>query len=363
MTVHRGGGQAAEPLLIERAVQRVHASRGDLLARLLLAEEGDEAPAARLREEGPLYRGRDGSVVVTGREPARRILRDERFHRVPKAPDAARQYTLPCVDAVIAAESGAGAPGPAAVHDEVDAAVEAALRARDRAAELDLVGDVIRPVVAGVLCDTLRLPARRRDDFRRLTGRTGVALDAAVCPPRPPEARGLPEALGRLRELVGADGLALAVLGGELACVMAADAMLRALGRPAPAGAARPPGDAGDAAEPGVLFRDPPLRLQRLFAWEDVDLDGDRIEENTRVLVLNTAPAGERGPEEALASAAAALPRSAVPATAIAVRTVAALRGHLDRLRPSGRIARRLRAPVTRAVVRLPVAAAGRGVS
>ncbi|WP_137815061.1 hypothetical protein [Gandjariella thermophila] len=339
-------------MLAERAVQQVHAFHGDLVARMLLSEQdGDGALASRLRTEEPLYRCRDGSVALTDGTVAADVLRDTRFTSVPAEPGTA-QYTLACVDEVIRAESGVVAPESPSTQDEVNGAVSRVLRARP-SAELDLVTEVIRPVVADVLGDALDVPIVRRQRFQRLTELAGRAMDASVCPPRLTDGYALRDSLRELRDLCGAEAYAVAVLGAEMAVNLATNAALGML-RDLPAA------DDLTTLVPRLLFQDPPVRLHRLFTREPVDLAGQRIEAGTRVLILNGAVRRERSGAQATALTVAAHPRLAPMAIGIAIVVGAALRGHLGRLRLIGGPARRLRAPVTRAIVRLPVSVTDR---
>lgn len=333
-------------LLAERAVQQVHAFHGDLVARMLLAErDGDDVFASRLRAAGSLYWCRDGSVALTDGTIAIEVLRDPRFISVPVGPDTA-QYTLACVDEVIRAESDVVVPRLPSIQGEVDGAVSRALQAGT--SELDLVTEVIRPVVVDVLCDVLGIEAVRRKRFQRLAELTGSAMDAAICPPRLTDAYALRDSLRELRELCDPDAFAVSVLGAEMAINLTANATLSMLE------------DGHAAGDPTmlvncVLFQDPPVRLHRQFTREPVDLAGQRIEAGTRIVVLNDDARREQSGEHATALTVAAHPLLAPLAISIANAVSAAVWGHLGRLCLAGGVARRLRAPVTHAIVRLPV--------
>jgi hypothetical protein len=342
MTALHTDAEFGTRLLTERAVQRVHAFHGDLVARMLLDEhDRDGALASRLSGEGTLYRCRDGSVALTDST----VLHDPRFTSTPTEP---AQYTLDFVDDVIRAESDSMAPEFSAGQDEVDSVVSRVRKACP-APEFDLVAGLIRPVVAELFCATLGIEADRRKRFQELTARAGGALDAAVCPPRLTDAYALKNSLLELPDRCGAEAFAIAIFGTEIAVNLITNTARAMLGENAAEDPATLVGR--------VLFQNPPLRLHRLFTAEPVDLGGHRIEAGTRVLVLNDDARHERDGEQATALAVAAHPRPAGLAIAVAVAVSAALRGHLGGLRPAGDPAWRLRAPVTRAIVRLPVTA------
>ena len=328
-------------LLIERAVQRVHAFHGDLVARSLLAEPmGDGTLAPSPRVTGWPYRCRDGSVALTDGAltdgaVAVDVLRDPRFATTPPGPDP-EQYTVDFVDDVLRAE--ADAPEPAAAPDKV-----ADVLRRVLPAELDLVADLVRPAVAVALGDALTVDVPRRERFRQLTEAAGGMLDAAVCAPRLADGHVLRAALRELRDLCGVDAVPAAVIGTELAVNLATNAVLRLVDTPA----ADPTEAVGR-----TLFADPPVRLHRLFPRERVDIAGAEVAAGTRVLVLTDDTRRELSGEPSTASAVAAHPRPAPGALDPPLSRAAARRG---RRRPPAAPARRLRAPVTRAIVRQPM--------
>lgn len=215
-------------------------------------------------------------------------------HERPSSPDVP-SYTLAGVDGVMRAEATVEVPSLSVAQHDVDTAVERAVRARGTPAELDLVAEVIWPTVADLLRVALDIELDRRDIFRRLAEQAAISLDAAVCPPRLPDAHRLKASLHELRNLCGVEKFAVAVIASELAVNLTTNTVLR-LFESAPsastAGAWR--GEVTTLVE-RVLLRDSPLRLHRMFTEEDVELAGHRIEANSRILVMG-ADAG-REPE------------------------------------------------------------------
>ncbi|MCE6995348.1 hypothetical protein LZG04_11075 [Saccharothrix sp. S26] len=333
-----GSDRIGTLLLAERAVQHVHAFHGDLVARALLAEEES---GGEVRPKGGVYRCRDGSLALVDGAVPFDVIGDQRFASAP-GEHGTGQYTLDVVDDVIRAEPPV-LPEPAVDQDDVDAAVGEALGDR-LPAEPDLVADVIRPVVARLLRAGLGFGAEPRR-LLQLTEQAGPAMDAAVCPPRTVDARALEDSLRELRELCGADLIHIAVFGTEMAVNLTTNAARRMLGN---APVTDPAALVGD-----VLLQDPPVRLHRLFAREPVDLAGHRVNAGTRVLVLNGEARPGQDHDRPGALAVRAHPRPARWAIAVAVAICSSLNAHASRLRPAGEPVRRLRTPVTRAIIRL----------
>ncbi|MBN6053957.1 P450-derived glycosyltransferase activator [Nonomuraea sp. RK-328] len=284
----------------------------------------------------------------------------------------------------------------------------AAGRVADRAGEtFDLVADLVRPAVAASLSSVLGLsgpgpyeeglePAER--EVAELLPRLGVALDAVLCPPRLPVARDLEEAVTRARALVHdlvtaraaepgddavsamlATGLGEAdvaaacllhlVAGAEIAAATAADAIVALLDHPGQwAAVCRSPELAADAVEETLRWS-PPVRLVSRTAQEPLAAHGQEIDADAHVVIavdaanrdlagvadpdrFDLAHAGTPnlsltggGPEELVA------PLARVVATEI-VRAAAT---RWPALRADGAVVRRMRSPVVRAVVRLPL--------
>ncbi|MEV0200052.1 cytochrome P450 [Nonomuraea sp. NPDC050691] len=281
----------------------------------------------------------------------------------------------------------------------------------------DLTADLVRPAVAASLSRVLGLsgpagsgssegdpreggagvlgPAER--EVAELLPRLGVALDAVLCPPRLPVARDLEEAVTRARALVHdlvtasaaepgddavsamlATGLGEAdvaaacllhlVAGAEIATATAADAIVALLDHPGQwAAVCRSPELAAGAVEETLRWS-PPVRLVSRIAQEPLSAHGQEIDADAHVVIVvdaanrdlagvadpdrfDLAHAGAPnlsltggGPEELVG------PLARVVATEI-VRAAARWPG----LRADGAAVRRMRSPVVRAVVRLPL--------
>jgi cytochrome P450 len=264
------------------------------------------------------------------------------------------------------------APAPAL---DPAAAGRVASPALDRLGErFDVVADFARPMAAAAACALLRIPADRRGEFVGLAGAAGTALDALPCPPRLPTARASMAALDGLRSmfaaLVGADGptssagMLIAVVGVETAANVMANALLLLLDAPAQWTSLCADPELAERAVQHTLWLAPPVRLDLRVADADLELAGTPIAAGSEVAVCvdiaqqrsGAALDLTREPPDPLALAggmpyAFVAPFVRVTASA-GLRALAARR---PRLRRSGPVARRLRAPVTRALEHLPV--------
>ncbi|GAA3183585.1 P450-derived glycosyltransferase activator [Nonomuraea roseoviolacea] len=283
----------------------------------------------------------------------------------------------------------------------------AAGRVADRAGEtFDLAADLVRPAVAAALSRVLGLSGPGPDEGGRaaerelaeLLPRLGVALDAVLCPPRLPVARDLEEAVARARVLVHdlvtaraaepgddavsamlATGLGEAdvaaacllhlVAGAEIAAATAADAVVALLDHPGQwAVVCRSPELAADAVEETLRWS-PPVRLVSRTAQEPLAAYGQDIDADAHVVIVvdaaNRDLAGVADPDRFdLAHAGAPSlsltgggPEELVAplARVVATEIVRAAATRWPGLRADGAVVRRMRSPVVRAVVRLPL--------
>lgn len=282
-------------------------------------------------------------------------------------------------------------------------------RAADRIAgglgeAFDLAGDLVGPAVAESLTRVLGLSPQAGvvgaagREVADLLPRLGVALDAVLCPPRLPVAHDLEQAVARARELVRdlvaeraaepgddavsamlATGLGPAdvaavcllhlVAGAEIAAAVAADTFVALLDHPGQwAAVCRSPELAADAVEETVRWS-PPVRLVSRIAQEPIALHGQEIDADGHVVIVvdaaNRDLAGLPDPDRYdLAHAGA--PRLSLTgggyeelvaplARVVATEIVRVAATRWPGLRADGAVVRRMRSPVVRAVVRLPL--------
>ncbi|MEU9336288.1 hypothetical protein AB0D49_24415 [Streptomyces sp. NPDC048290] len=361
-------------LLTERGMQWLYAQGGDPYARLLRGEEDDwRGLDDPIRERGPLHRSRTGAWVAGSHGLGVEIFRDARL--VPRMARGGGVCGAVDLGAVQLGSAGSEAVGlGVAGAGDVEVWGGEVERLCGRVIDgvggvFDLVRDVVRPVLVAVAGEVLGVPGGRRARFAEWCGAVGAASDAVLCPPVLPRALALGDALGGLRALVReledadddasvAAGMLVCVVGVEVAVNLAANAVLAVLTDLERSGSrwpefGREPGAAESLVEE-TLWRDPPVRLDSRIAREDLELAGREIAAGDEVVVHVGAahrdlPAG-RCPLPLADGTYAGDVAPMVRASAAAV--LRALPG----LRPAGPVVRRLRAPVTRSIVRFPVA-------
>lgn len=321
-------------LLTERGKHLLFGNSGDPYAAWLCAEAQDSAVSTeRLRLAKSPYRSRTGAFVITGLPLVTRILTDPRLTCETPALDTA----LPAFTLTRAAESFA-APGGSTAETAAETASAAG-------AEFDLMTAVIRPIAAGILGAQLGIPRERWNRFGELCADAGRALDAAVCPPRLPDALALIAAVRGLRVLLPEpDTLAIAVTGVELATNLLAGAVRALLDQPGrwQELSARF-ASAADVIEQ-TLRAEPPVRLETRVAHEALDLAGVLVPAQSQVVVLI---------EAANVGTGAVVARLLAPRMADALYALAV---ELPDLRTTGPVVHRPRSPVTHAIARFPAA-------
>ncbi|MCM6771861.1 hypothetical protein NDR87_03790 [Nocardia sp. CDC159] len=315
-------------LLTERGMQWLFAHGDDPYAVLLRAEDEDVAAlTARIRERGPVYRSRPGAWVVSDPDLAERVLTDARFGtELPSGHVLAAADPFP--------ETDWTAP-PSAGGVTLDGL----------GAEFDLMRDVVRPAVAGLAAEVLCVPRTDLPAYIGYAVAAGPAVDAVLCPPRLADARAIVAACAGLRKLVPDFALPLSIRGVELAATLAGAAAHALLAEPGRWQAlAADPVTVGPVLD-GVLAENPPMQLDRRVARADQDLGAERIAAGEEVVVhIGAAGLGLRG-----------VPRLAAFVRGAAATVLATVAVRYPGLRPAGTAVRRLRAPVTGALVRLPV--------
>jgi P450-derived glycosyltransferase activator len=241
--------------------------------------------------------------------------------------------------------------------------------------EFDLLTDFALETAARGAADLLGLPPDRHEHFADLCARSTGLLDAMTCPPRLGTARTLTAAISEIRELFTGDMLAVGVLttavGVEVTANLVCNAMAALLDHPEQwKMLCADPGLAPAAIEETLRYA-PPVRLRSLFAQEDFELAGQRVEAGQEVVVAVEAANRDlsvyadpdrfdigRQPASVLFEGlqiGLIAPMARLQAVA-ALRAIAAA---LPEIRRTGSVLRRLRSPVTAGVLQFPVSTAG----
>ncbi|TDC45408.1 P450-derived glycosyltransferase activator [Actinomadura sp. KC345] len=418
-------------LLTLRGVQWIIGTKNDPYALLLRVGSDDpHGLGHRMRERGALYWSHAEAWVTAAYETGLAALDHPLLSpRRPGADDPpaptegeeAMPWELPTLNDVLpldeayldlrrsdyerlrrAVEPVIGAAALERLRPEITRVYEQGVAAAGE--RFDLMDDLARPCAATVVAELLGVAPGRRREFAELSAGAAGALDATMCPPQLHVARTLTASLSGLHDLMaeavearrrephddvlaalleafaggdapGPDALAvsmlLAVTGVEIAANLVCTTMSSLLDHADQWKALRTePGLAAAAVEETLRYA-PPVRLARLFAQEDVELAGQRIEAGGEVVVVAEAtgrdPAvhtdpdrfdlGRRGPaplalHEGLHGGILA-PLARLQAV-VAVQTLAA---EAPEIRRTDAVLHRLRSPVTSAVLRFPVAA------
>lgn len=316
-------------LLSERGMQFLFAHGGDPYAVMLCAEEEDAlALTTPIKERGPVYRSRPGAWVVSDPELAEQVLTDPLFRT--KLPSG---HVLAGADPFPETDWTAPLPTAGVVLDGLGP-------------RFDLVRDVLRPAAAGLAAEVLTVPGADLAAYTRYVVAAGPAVDAVLCPPRLMDARAVIAACAGLRTLVPDSALLLSILGVELTTTLAAEVAHVLLSDPPRWQALSADPVAVDRILEDAIAENPPMRLDRRFASEDLRLGAERIAANDEVVVhIGAAGMGLRG-----------VPQIAAFTRSAAATVLAAVAIRFPHLRLEGAGVRRLRAPVTGALVRLPAA-------
>ncbi|GAB3013301.1 hypothetical protein GCM10023080_095590 [Streptomyces pseudoechinosporeus] len=397
-------------LMAHRGLQWIYGIKDDPYALLLRAESDDPHELGRqVRKHGALMWS-TAETWVTGRySTAAALLRDPRLGvRYPKSEtdagdEASQDWQMPALHEVLPLDDlhlaldrtayrrlrGVTASlvgGRPEGSTDPAFATEVAKRAAEQLDRLesafDLMTDFAHPLAADALAGLLDVASADRERFTRLCAEVAPTLDATLCPPRMTTARELITAARELRELVrartpgpaeddlGVARLLLAVAGVQLAADLTAKTVASLLDHSESWAAVREDTGLASAAVRETVRYAPPVRMQQLFAYEDVEVDGSVITAGGGVTVL--VEAAQRDPEAFpvpdrfdLHRTGQAQPLVFVDdlysgvlepfATPVAKAAVAAVASRLPALRPAGPALRRLRSPVTGGVLQLPV--------
>lgn len=341
---------------------------------LLRAENEDRlAVAARLAELGWPHRSRTGAWVTGEFDLGRTILANPQLVSRVVTPELKQRQALGL---------DAGPRRPPGLLDLASAAPVTSRRGQETLDRLgpqfDLVTQLARPLMAGVVAELCGVPTIRQGELYRLCSAAAPTLDALLCPPRLPTARALLDAVRGLFSLFARSARAdrARVLTGVLASMVGVEVTVDAVGNVVHALLDRPeqwrqlcadPDLAGRAVEQ-VLRLDPPVRLDSRIATVDVELAGVSVPAGGEIVLdveaANRTATGSSAVLDLSLPAAEHLSLTGgMPFELLAplVRESAAAMLRLiatnrPDLRRDGPAVRRLRAPVTRAIERFPVA-------
>lgn len=324
-------------LMTLRGFQWVYGARQDPYALLLRAESDDPHELGRrVRDSGTLTWSSAESWVTAHYAVAARLLDDERLGlRQPERTGEAPSWEMPSLDDVLPLDAAMLKLGraecerlrrltEAALDDRLRKEIELTVerQAADLPKVFDLMADYAYPAARRVVALMLGVPADRAERFAQLCAGAGPALDATLCPPRLETAKLLLTSIAELRELCdelvaahhedGADDLLsqiiravdgsptaatdptavavlLAVAGVDLAATATANTISALLAEPARwAAVVKNPDLSGDALREGLRLA-PPVRLQRLVARVDFEIEGCTINAGNQVVVLTEA--------------------------------------------------------------------------
>ncbi|WP_329016556.1 P450-derived glycosyltransferase activator [Micromonospora rifamycinica] len=370
-------------LMTERGMQWLYAHGGDPLATLLRAEDEDRGVLRRrIHEAGPLRRSRNGAWLTGDLLLGGEILHDPRITPgtpadVPHGNDLRRRITVFGLPGQVW-RRWRDLAGPDPDHDAVE---QVCVQRLERIGDaFDLVTDLLRPVLVAVVADLHRVPAADRAAFDRCCLAAAPVLDARLAPPR----------LTRARELIdGIDGLAALhrrlvdgdddlVTAATASCPVRVDVAVNTAANAVRALFDHPTAWQALADDPGLAERvveetlrhDPPIRLESRIARTDLETAGQRISAGSEIVVNVEAanrdprhgadlarfdPFRTPAPTHLSLTGAPYLELVAPLVRVSAAATLRVLATRRPRLRPGGPVVRRLRAPVTDAITRMPV--------
>ncbi|MGS2642387.1 P450-derived glycosyltransferase activator [Streptosporangium sp. LJ11] len=391
MTKSVTDSELSDDLLTLRGVQWIMGTKDDPYALLLRAASDDPHELGRrIRERGALYWSHAGVWVTADHELGRAVLLDPRLS--PRPPQDAEEETgeeaepmpwdfptlrkvLPLHDAFVNMDrADYDRLAPVRLQEpEITRLHEESVRRLD--GEFDLLTGYALETAARGAALLLGLPPDRHEHFADLCARSAGLLDATMCPPQLGTARTLATAVSEIRDLFTGDALPVGVLtaavGVEITANLVCNALAVLLDHPEQwKTLCADPGLAPAAIEETLRYA-PPVRLRNLFAQEDVELAGQRVEAGQEVVIA--VEAANRDPRAHAAPDRFDLGRRPAPvlfegpqidlvAPMARLQATAALRAlatELPEIRRTGPVLRRLRSPVTGGVLEFPVSTAG----
>ncbi|ASU81861.1 P450-derived glycosyltransferase activator [Nocardiopsis gilva YIM 90087] len=382
-----------------RALQWYFGSQGDAYAQVLRGQADDPHPLyAAVRERGPLHLSMVGSWVTADPAVAETVLSGDAFGVAAADGRGVEPQALPFFAAGLTGIEHSEADrlrelweplfGADAVKGHRSAVEETHRDLADRlttAEGFDLVADFARPAAVAVTACVLGVADEDRGRFADLCARLAVLPDSLLAPQRLTTVRDLDSAATELRALLGgtsddspdmATVRALLAAEGVTATVnLIGNAVRALLDHPDQWKRLRDAPDLAESAVHETLRYDPPIQLEARVARTATEVGGQSVPAGAHVVVATAAlgrdPALHAEPDRFDLTRAHASPAphpSAFPGgghrevaeplsllqAEVALRTLVE---YLPRLRRTGPVVYRRRAPVTRGPLELPASA------
>ncbi|MEU4711953.1 P450-derived glycosyltransferase activator [Nocardia salmonicida] len=355
----------------------LYAADGDPYATLLRGFDDDLQPIHQsLRERGRLWPSRTGTWV-TGRysDSVELIGHSALGTRYTEGQSAVQQVMdwdqeFGDIDPGESHRLGEAADAllaPASIGERYEQVL------RSVGDEFDLLADVAERISVDLVADLFEVSASGRARLAENRGNLAIAADSSLCPQRLDAGHLMLSALTELRELLGGRplGLLYGVLGVRISADLLAKAVLALLEDPEHWTAiADDPARAAKAVDETLRY-DPPVQVQVAVAQRDFEAAGQHVPAGSQIAVVIAA--ANRDPEVFAAPDRFDPDRNAGPrgsaltpggpaglilpfARAHAEAALQALSARFPGLRVNGDVLRRRRAPLTKGLLRLPVA-------
>jgi P450-derived glycosyltransferase activator len=386
-------------LQLSQAIVWTHSAHGDPYATLLRGFEDEVDPLhQQIRARGPLWRSELGNWVTGDYQVGKQLLAHPRFgpRQIDGQPLAQPLHVLPLDEAHLGVDWAEASrlrdfwdPAWCGEAQEWHRAIadEACVRVLAAAGDQFDVALVARQVLVEVVADLFALCHCGRQQLRTVCQAVCIALDSVLCPQQFAATQKLLSAVADIRALIEryvkpdrgiaskvnasvADvrvlALLLAVVGVELAANLVTTTLPALLSdTDLWVALARDPGRVSPVVDEALRYA-APVQIAALVAHDDVQVAGRQIEPGDQVVVLvgaaNRDPRVFENPGQFQVGRQVPPLLPGVPHHVVLpfVRTQAAvilqaLAGWWPRLRLSGEPLRRNRAPVTRALLQLPV--------
>jgi P450-derived glycosyltransferase activator len=401
-------------LQLIQGIQWVHGANGDPYATLLRGFDDDVDPIhQQVRSRGPLWRSTIGTWVTADYRLGAEVLSHPGLG--PRCRDGLPvpqpRQVMPLTEAFLGidraeADRLCNLWGSAFREKAADRhrlrTEEVCERVLDGVTnQFDVITDVVERIPVEVLADLFALSESQRVRLRSNCEDVAIALDSLLCPQRLASTRRMVNAIDDLRALFGelaggsatgsgdsvldtirangsdpspddvrALGVLLAVVGVHIVANLVANAVAALLPHPELWSAMGGDSDRAALAVDETLRYGAPVQLQATVAHTDLELAGQQVEAGHQVVVLigaaNRDPSAFTAPARFdLSRPRGAEPRPLLPgpphevvfpfAFSQAGILLCVLATRFPRLRQSGPVVRRYRAPVTRSLLRFPV--------
>ncbi|MGH4011326.1 MAG: cytochrome P450 family protein [Pseudonocardiaceae bacterium] len=401
-------------LQLIQGIQWLHGANGDPYATLLRGFDDDvDAIHQQVRARGPLWRSTTGTWVTADHRLGAEVLSHPGLG--PRCRDGLPvpqpRQVMPLTEAFLGIDReeagrlrdlwGPAFRGKAADRHQprTEQVCERVLDGVD--GQFDVITDVVQQVPVEVLADLFALSEPQRTRLRDDCADAAIALDSLLCPQRLAATRRMLDAVDDLRALFGdlaggpavesgdsvldtvwptggdpapddvrALGVLLAVVGVHMTANLVASAVAALLAAPELWSATGGDSDRAALAVDETLRHGAPVQMQAAVAHTDLELAGQQVEAGHQVVVLigaaNRDPGAFTDPGRFdLDRATGPKPRPLLPGpphevvlpfavnqAGILLRVLAT---RFPRLRQSGPLLRRYRAPVTQSLLRFPV--------